>query len=179
MKSKMIIGSILTLTLLSTNINTYAFAQEGEELRSAELLIQEKIDKTELEAHDAVISMQNNDMTDEQILNWAHTMQEGTTEQYAQAAREKMQEQQLNEEEEEVSIQPRASSSAIGSKGNIIIDARHGGNSYSNSYWSVGHTALVSKNIEYTIESFALDWSPKGRIVGGAQKTGPEMYHNR
>ncbi|MBK3494002.1 hypothetical protein JFL43_03830 [Viridibacillus sp. YIM B01967] len=94
MKSKMIIGSILTLALLSTNINTYAFAQEGEELRSAKLLIQEKFNKTEMEAHDAVTSMQNNDMTDEDILKWAHSMQEGTSEQYEQAAREKMQEQQ-------------------------------------------------------------------------------------
>lgn len=177
MKAKMILGSLLTLTLLTTNVNMYAFAQEGEKLSDAELLIQEKFDKTPAEAHDAVISMQNNNMTDEEILNWTQTMEEGTTEEYAQAAKEKMQEQQQDNEAKN-SIQSRANL-AIGAKGDIIIDARKGSNSSSNSYWSVGHTALVSKDTNYTIESYALDWAPTNRIVGGKAKSGPEMYHNR
>lgn len=44
---------------------------------------------------------------------------------------------------------------------------------------SGAYCALVSKNTEHTIESFALDWSPKERISGGKPKSGPEMYHNR
>lgn len=136
----MIIGSILTFALVITNIHMYILAEGEDELKSAELLIQEKFDKTESEAHEAVLLMQNNNMTDEEILNWSQTMQEGTTEQYAEAAREKMQEQQLNEKEED-DIQLRANPFSLGEKGDIIIDAREGSNSSSNSYWSVGHTA--------------------------------------
>lgn len=166
LKLKSIIGFILTIILVIPNLHTYAFSKEKDQLKSAELLIQEKFNKTEAEAHEAVQIMQNHKMTNEEILNWAETMQEGTTEQYEEAAREKLQKQQLSEIKDS-DIRLRTNPFSLGKvplvngyKGNIIIDTRQGGNRFSNSYWSAGHRAFISKNTVNTIDSFALDWSP-------------------
>lgn len=116
-------------------------------------------------------------MSDKEILKFAKTVQKGTTDDFDKAVEEKYKKQGITVKNK---VKTAGSShKAIGIKGDIIVDARQGSNSSSNAYWSVGHSALVSKNTSYTIESFAKDWAPKSRIVGGKQKSGPEMYYNR